>query len=166
MTVARADLVDTDVTRYYHCISRCVRRAFLCGEGYEHRKQWIEDRLERLAECFAISVCGFAVMDNHLHVLVRLDPDAASDWSDEDVVRRWVRVYPPKTRTGDEVEVNQAWIDHQVKDAKGVARMRERLVSLGWFMKALKEPLARLANKEDDCKGTFWESCYKSIAIL
>ncbi|MCP4304754.1 MAG: hypothetical protein GY788_07730, partial [bacterium] len=105
-------------------------------------------------------------MDNHLHVLVRLDPDAASDWSDEDVVRRWVRVYPPKTRTGDEVEVNQAWIDHQVKDAKGVARMRERLISLGWFMKALKEPLARLANKEDDCKGTFWESRYKSIAIL
>ena len=46
MTVARSQLVDTEVTRYYHCISRCVRRAFLCGEGFEHRKQWIEDRLE------------------------------------------------------------------------------------------------------------------------
>ena len=33
-------------------------------------------------------------------------------------------------------------------------------------MKALKERLARLANKEDRCKGTFWESRYKSIAIL
>jgi hypothetical protein len=33
-------------------------------------------------------------------------------------------------------------------------------------MKALKEPLARLANKEDNCKGTFWEARYKSIGIL
>ncbi|MCA9165656.1 MAG: hypothetical protein KDA62_21865, partial [Planctomycetales bacterium] len=64
MTVARGQLVDVGVTRYYHCVSRCVRRAFLCGEGFEHRKQWIEDRLELLAGNFAISVCGFAVMDN------------------------------------------------------------------------------------------------------
>ena len=166
MTVARSDLVDVDVTRYYHCLSRCVRRARLCGEGYEHRKQWIEDRLECLAQCFAISVCGFAVMDNHLHVLVRLDPEAANDWSDQEVVRRWSRVYPPKTRKGQEIEINQTWIDHQRKDQTKVARMRERLTSLGWFMKALKEPLARMANKEDGSKGTFWEGRYKSIAIL
>ena len=66
MTVARKSLVDVSLTRYYHCISRCVRGAFLCGEGFEHRKQWIEDRLEVLAAQFAVSVCGFAVMDNHL----------------------------------------------------------------------------------------------------
>jgi hypothetical protein len=92
MTMARKLLVDVGVTRYYHCISRCVRRAFLCGEGFEHRKQWIEDRLELLAECFAVSVCGFAVMDNNLHVLARLDPNDAKEWSDEEVVRRWVVV--------------------------------------------------------------------------
>ncbi len=166
MTVARSQLVDPEVTRYYHCISRCVRRAMLCGEGFEHRKQWIEDRLELLAECFAVSVCGFAVMDNHLHVLVRLDDEEVRAWSDEDVVRHWIRVYPPKTLKGDVIEINQAWIDHQLKDKKKVTSMRERLDSLGWFMKALKEPLARLANKEDGCKGTFWESRYKSIAIL
>ena len=166
MTVARSLLVDSQLTRYYHCISRCVRRAFLCGEGYEHRKQWIEARLELLAKNFAVSVCGFAVMDNHLHVLARLDADDAKQWSDEDVVRRWVAVYPPKTLKGEVIEINQAWIDHQLKDEKRVVAMRKRLSSLGWFMKALKEPLARLANKEDDCKGTFWESRYKSIAIL
>ena len=125
MTMARSQLVDLNVTRYYHCISRCVRRAFLCGEGYEHRKQWIEDRLEHLVHCFAVSVCGFAVMDNHLHVLVRLDPDVANNWSDEEVVRRWVRVYPPKNRFGQEIEVNQTWVDHEMKNERKVTRTRE-----------------------------------------
>ena len=162
MTVARSKLVDTSVSRYYHCISRCVRRAFLCGERMEHRKQWIEDRLELLASSFGISVCGFSVMDNHLHILCRLDADVATKWSDEEVVRRWIKVYPPKLADGTEIEINQAWIDHQLKDTKRIAVMRQRLADLGWFMKSLKEPLARLANKEDDCKGTFWESINRS----
>ena len=166
MTVARSQLVDVSVTRYYHCISRCVRRAFLCGEGFEHRKQWIEDRLEKLSRCFAVSVCGFAVMDNHLHVLLRLDADEASSWSAEEVIRRWIVAYPPKPAKAEEFEITQAWIDDQAKDERRVELLRERLASLGWFMKALKEPLARMANKEDECKGTFWESRYKSIAIL
>jgi len=166
MTVARSQLVDVNVTRYYHCIARCVRRVYLCGEGFEHRKQWIEDCLEILSRCFAVSVCGFAVMDNQLHVLVRLDADDASPWSAEEVIRRWIMGYPPKTAQGEEIEITQAWIDQHAKDEKRVELLRERLASLGWFMKALKEPLARRANKEDECKGTFWESRYKSIAIL
>jgi len=122
--------------------------------------------LETLSTCFAVSVCGFAVMDNHLHVLVRLDGDQVKSWSAEEVIRRWIVAYPPKTANGEEIEISQAWIEHQASDEKRVELLRERLANLGWFMKALKEPLARMANKEDDCKGTFWESRYKSIAIL
>ncbi len=166
MTMARSQLVDLEVTRYYHCISRCVRRAMLCGEGFGHRKQWIEQRLERLAGNFAISVCGFAVMDNHLHVLVRLDPGLSSVWGAEEVIRRWMAVYPPRTLNLEDSGAVDSWIDQQLKDRKRVEKLRERLQNLGWFMKALKEPLARMANQEDDCKGTFWESRYKSIAIL
>jgi REP element-mobilizing transposase RayT len=166
MTVARNQLVDVNVTRYYHCISRCTRKARLLGEGSEHRKQWIEDRLQTLADAFAVSVCGFAVMDNHLHVLVRLDPGAANDWSAEDVVRRWLLAYPPKSADGQVLEVTQAWIKDLASDKQRVDVLRSRLSNLGWFMKALKEPLARMANKEDDCKGTFWEPRFKSIAIL
>ena len=166
MTMPRQQLVDVAVTRYYHCISRCVRRAFLCGEGVTHRKAWIEARLEVLAKHFAISVCGFAILDNHLHVLCRLDPGIADGWSDEDVVRRWIAVYRPSCLDVDNPAAVQAWIDQQCQDTARVARYRARLQDLGWFMKALKEPLARLANKEDDCKGTFWEARYKSIAIL
>ena len=156
MTTARGQLVDVTVTRYYHCISRCVRRAMLCGDGFEHRKQWIEDRLELLAGWFSVSVCGFSVMDNHLHALVRLDPEEAEGWSNEDVVRRWITVYPPKSSKGKAIDVTQAWIDHQTKDTNRISQWRKRLADLGWFMKALKEPLARIANKEDDCRGTFW----------
>jgi REP element-mobilizing transposase RayT len=166
MTMPRRQLVDVAVTRYYHCISRCVRRAFLCGEGVTHRKAWIEARLEVLARHFAVSVCGFAILDNHLHVLCRLDPGIADGWSNEEVVRRWIAVYRPSCLDVDNPATVQAWIDHQCQDTARVARYRERLQDLGWFMKALKEPLARLANKEDDCKGTFWEARYKSIAIL
>jgi REP element-mobilizing transposase RayT len=166
MTMPRRLLVDVDVTRYYHCISRCVRRAFLCGEGFEHRKAWIEARLELLAGHFALSVCGFAILDNHLHVLCRLDPDVAAGWSDEEVVRRWIAIYTPYGLNRDDPVSVQTWVDHQCQDVDRVARYRERLQNMGWFMKALKEPLARLANREEHCTGTFWEARYKSIAVL
>jgi len=51
-------------------------------------------------------------MDNHPHVLVRLDADAAKAWSADKLVRRWIEVYPRKSATGEEIEVLQAWIDH------------------------------------------------------
>ena len=110
-----------------------------------------EDRLELLAENFAVSVCGFSLMDNHLHVLVRLDPGVADGWSDEEVVRRWIAVYPPRTLDVDDLDTVRMWVEHERQDAKKVAAYRQRLQDLGWFMKSLKEPLARLANKEDDC---------------
>ena len=81
MAIARAHLIDPAVTRWYHCVTRCVRRAFLLGEGASDRKLWIDRRLEELAQIFSIAVGGFSVMDNHLHVLVRLDPEVAAGWS-------------------------------------------------------------------------------------
>ena len=98
MTIARSKLVDVAVTRWYHCISRCVRRAFLLGEGVRagERKDWIENRLKELDAIFAVSVGGFSIMDNHLHLLLRVDPETARSWSAEDVVRRWFQLYPPR----------------------------------------------------------------------
>ena len=65
MTMARAHLVDATLTRWYHCVTRCVRRAFLLGEGEFDRKEWIENRTEELSKIFAVSVGGFSVLDNH-----------------------------------------------------------------------------------------------------
>src|SRR6516162_8783880 len=96
MTMARSRLVDVSITRWYHCVTRCVRRAFLLSEGDTDRKQWIETRLEVLSQAFSIAVGGFSILDNHLHVLVRLDPDVAASWSDEEVARRWATLFPPR----------------------------------------------------------------------
>jgi len=59
MTTARSQLVDPASPGFYHCISRCVRRAWLCGvdaysgRSFEHRRGWVEERLHELAEIFA-----------------------------------------------------------------------------------------------------------------
>ena len=166
MTIARSHLVDASVTRWYHCVTRCVRRAFLLAEGEFNRKEWIEHRLQELAEIFAVSVGGFSVMDNHLHVLLRLDPDVATGWSDEDVIRRWGSLFPPRDKSRQPLPVTREWVEWRLQDAKWVATARERLKSLSWFMKCLKEPLARLANRQDKARGAFFEERFKSIAIL
>ena len=62
MAMARAKLVDVTVTRWYHCVTRCVRKAFLLGEGDHNRKEWLEKRLEELSEIFAVAVGGFSVI--------------------------------------------------------------------------------------------------------
>ena len=99
MTMARSRLVDPSVTRWYHCMTRCVGGADLFAKAPDDRQAWIEHRLQELAQIFAVGVGGFSVMDNHLHVLLRLDPDVASGWSDEEVVRRWERLVPPRDKS-------------------------------------------------------------------
>jgi hypothetical protein len=166
MTMARVHLVDPSVTRWYHCVTRCVRRAFLLAEGALDRKQWIENRLEELAQIFSISVAGFSVLDNHLHVLARLDPEVAGGWSDEEIARRWGRLFPPRNAARQALPVTDEWVKGRLQDAAWVAKTRQRLGSLSWFMKCLKEPLARMANRHDQVRGAFFESRFKSIAIL
>jgi Transposase IS200 like len=165
MTIARAQLVDVSLARWYHCITRCVRRAFLLGEGDDNRKEWLEKRLQELAEIFAVAVGGFSVMDNHLHLLVRLDPAVGQAWSDEEVVRRWGRLFPPRDKVRQPIPVTEHWVQWRLKEAQWVATARGRLQSLSWFMKCLKEPLSRLANRQDGTRGTFFEGRFKSVAV-
>jgi len=101
MPTPRNRLISQDNTPYYHCVSRCVRRAFLCGEAqltgisYEHRRQWVEQHLQQLAAVFAIDhLCAYAVMHNHYHVVLRVDRDQANAWSEDEVVARWQRPVP------------------------------------------------------------------------
>ncbi len=95
MTVARKYQISLEATPYYHCVSRCVRRAFLCGtdeytgKTYEHRKAWVEERLLQLSASFAINICAYAVMSNHYHLVCHIDKAKALSWSRDEVIERW-----------------------------------------------------------------------------
>ena len=96
----RAEVVVEDEVGVYHCIQRVVRRAFLCGvdpftgNSFDHRREWIRDRLESLAGLFGVEIAAFAVMSNHVHVILRNRPDVVAVWSNEDVARRWLALFP------------------------------------------------------------------------
>ena len=90
MTQSRSKQVSLQDTRYYHLISRCVRRAYLCGvdsysqQNFEHRRQWMVDRIRFLSSVFAIDVAAYAVMSNHYHLVIYVDESEAKAWSDDE----------------------------------------------------------------------------------
>ena len=172
MTQARKRLISIDDTPYYHCIGRCVRRAFLCGtdefsgQNFEHRRQWVVDRLKHLTQLFAIDVCSYAVMSNHYHVVLKLNPTSANDWSDRAIVERWEQLFCGNEHTRAYLS-DEALTEHN-KDylAVHIPIWRERLTNISWFMRCLNEHIARKANYEDNCTGRFWEGRFKSQALL
>ncbi len=172
MTRPRSQIVSLDETPYYHCVSRCVRRAWLCGEdsysgkNFDHRKPWLLQRLALLAEVFAIDITAYAVMSNHYHVVLHVDRAAAETWDRDEVVRRWLCLHK-----GDPLVQRHLRGELRLEDEFRqlnllVKTWRERLTSVSWFMRSMNEYIARRANREDDCTGRFWEGRFKSRALL
>ena len=172
MTQARSKQVSLQDTCYYHLISRCVRRAYLCGEdshtkqSYEHRRQWMVDRIRFLTAVFAIDVAAYAVMSNHYHLVVYIDESEALAWSEEEVCQRWQQLY----HTHPLVErLQKGQSSCQAEEDKAhhiINEWRSRLSDLSWLMRNVNEHIARKANAEDNCKGRFWEGRFKSQALL
>ena len=147
---ARGQIVVEDQVGVYHCIARCVRRAFLCGidpytgKDYSHRKEWILDRMRELAGLFAIEVCGYSVMSNHFHLVLRKRPDIVEQWPVDEIALRWCRVFPPRDdATGEPVEPGEHDLAMITANSEKLAERRKRLASLSWFMRCLCETIAR-----------------------
>ncbi len=173
MTQPRSTLVSLDDTPWYHVVSRCVRRAFLCGHdahtgrSFEHRRGWIADRIKQLASVFAIDIAAYAVMSNHFHIVVRVDDTRAQGLGRDEVLSRWTQLFAGPTlvqryladaeRLGQaELELVDAWAE----------TYRSRLADLSWFMRVLNESIARQANAEDGVTGRFSEDRFKSQALF
>jgi hypothetical protein len=167
MTSPRRDIVDPDAVAIYHCIARCVRRAFLCGNdfyskrSYEHRRLWIRERLAFLVSVFSIELITYAVMSNHLHSLIQTRPDLAREWSAHEVAYRWLKLFPKKKSLDPRGEPAEHEIKKIASDPKLVEKYRARLSSVSWFNRCLNENIAVRANREDECTGRFWEGRFK-----
>ena len=172
MTRPRSELISLADTPYYHCIARCVRRAFLCGDdhysgrNFDHRKQWLVDRIAMLEAVFAIDIAAYAVMSNHYHLVLHVDSNRAQSWSDDEVIQRWLSLYkgPPLIHR---YLKNKTLLAAEMRAVNDITNeWRQRLGSISWFMSKLNEHIAREANKEDNCSGRFWEGRFKSQALL
>jgi len=171
MATARQRSIHLESTPYYHVVSRCVLRSFLCGEdpitgkNFDHRKQWLVDRIKTLGDIFSINICAYAAMSNHYHLVLHVDLDQAKQWTDRDVIQRWGTLF---TKSVAALVVDGQSLTPRQKEAVDlqVNTWRERLSDISWFMRCINEPLARLANKEDHCTGRFWEGRFKSQALL
>ena len=152
-------------------MGQALRRAFLCGvdsysgQSYEHRRQWIVDRIRLLSSLFAIDVCAYAVMNNHYHLVLKLCPEQIDGLADNDVMDRWCALFKgplliQRYRDGEDLKPFER---NAVSDI--VNLWRSKLASISWFMRCLNQPIARQANLEDKCTGKFWESRFSSQAL-
>lgn len=164
--------VSLDATPYYHCMSRCVRRAFLCGkdsvtgQDYEHRRGWIEQRILKLGQLFCIDVCAYAVMSNHFHVVLHINTERVNQLSTREIHEHWSSLF-----IGNQLSArflrNEPMCDAELEVIETLATTwKARLIDISWFMRVLNEGIAREANFEDQCTGRFWEGRFKSQALL
>lgn len=171
--VKRTEMCAEDEIQAFHLINRCVRRTYLCGKDrrsgrdYSHRKEWIRERLEELAGIFAVDVLGFAVLSNHMHVVVRTRPDIMKVWSDDEVALRWWRLFPQRrSENGSPSEPTEFELNTLRNDTNGLREKRRRLKDISWFMRCLAEPIARRGNKDDNVTGRFWEGRFRAQVLL
>jgi hypothetical protein len=204
MAIPRHQLVDDSVSGIYHCVSRCVRQAYLLawekssvalddsGSGAaahehglagdeseacettiivdDHRREWILRRIQHLSEVFAIDCISAAVMSNHMHLLLRTLPEVVQQWSDAEVAYRWLLLHPAQDIKNLRFrepghKLCEEWESFLLPSREAVAEWRKRMSSLSWYMKELKEPIAKAANREDEVTGAFWEERFKSYRV-
>lgn len=149
-----------------------MRRAFLCGrdtysgQDFEHRRQWLLDRLAAQADAFAIEICAYAVMSNHYHLVLRIDESRTKAWSDAEVIRRWTLLFKGPILI-QHWQAGKVLSPAQCETVADIAAVwRRRLADISWYMRCLNEYIARRANAEDHCTGRFWEGRFKSQALL
>jgi len=166
----RRNQISLEATPYYHLVSRCVRRQFLCGkdsltgQDYSHRREWIKARLAHLVDVFAIDLCAYAVLSNHYHLVVRVNESEARALQPREVIKRWLRVFRGPAWMHEFVNAGESATPHPAMRLV-IEGYRSRLMSIPWFMRCLNEPIARRANPEDGVTGHFWQGRYRSQAL-
>ena len=168
----RGELFSSDEVCIVHVTQRCVRRAFLAGEdpvtgeSFEFRRDWIRRRLELLSAVHGIDVLSYAILSNHIHVILRTRPDVVETWSDKEVAENWLKVYPGRRIDEHLGDPTREEVERLANDSERLLEIRRRLSDVSWFMKSLSEPIARLANKQDGCTGRFWEGRFRAQRIV
>jgi hypothetical protein len=168
----RSEIFDPQEIAIVHTVQRCVRRAYLAGKdavsgkNHEPRREWIRRRLEVLASVFGIDILSYAILSNHMHLVLRTRPDVVQTWSDHEVALRWLKLFPGRRLDEYLGLPTENDIATLARDSKRLKKIRLRLSDISWFMRSASEPIARMANREDQCTGRFWEGRFRAQRIV
>ena len=114
-----------------------------------------------------IDLLAYAVMGNHVHLVVRLRPDVVAGWDQFQVARHALAILPVRSGPGlVPLAVTAAVLERYAGNETWLAQQRQRLSSPSWLLRLVKQEIARRAKLEDGCTGHFWESRFTSVALL
>jgi putative transposase len=165
MTKPRNLLMPPGSMGTFHVVSRCVRREFLLER--EGRRERLAQGLARWLPHVGVDLQAYALMSNHIHLVLRLRPDRVATWDDATLARHALSVMPARSGLDRApLPLSPEVVARHAGNAAWVAQQRERLGSASWLLRLVKQEMALLANRQEGCSGHFWESRYHCVALL
>ncbi|NCD34584.1 MAG: hypothetical protein EOL87_14360 [Spartobacteria bacterium] len=160
----RQKRIKKDRLAYYHCMSRIVGREMLLGV---REKEYMRRLIRRVEGFTGVHVLTYAVMTNHIHLLLEEpERDAVQLIPDDELVKRLAFLYTEAEV--DEIRVRWAeWelagLVEMVKDDK--QRYLIRMHDISEFMKQLKQRFSCWYNRQNGRHGTLWDHRFKSVLV-
>ncbi|MBB6442611.1 hypothetical protein [Phycisphaera mikurensis] len=156
--------------------SRCTRQLAMLRKGGGEggavfaepdglRKEMLLAKLETLTRVMAVQVVAFALMDNHVHKLLRVDHELAASWSDEEVLRRWWALHPLRNGYNQPREAKEEEVAEKLADEEFLSDIRAKLVCLSHFVKCFKQHAAEQINKLEKTSGPVWAGRFHSVLV-
>ncbi len=170
MPYPRSKIISKTIDGHYHLTSRCVRGAYLLNpdntKEHKRRKKWIINKMIFLSQIFYIGIDAFAIMDNHMHVVVETKYLEADSADAEDIAFRWLYLHPKKRdKKGLPIPPSRDEIKKFIKNSEEIEAVRAKLRDLSYYMKELNQTIAKKINKEDETMGRFWQGRFNSIYL-
>lgn len=156
------NMIKTDGEAYYHVVSRIANSAFLLRDA--ERKRHLLDMLRRAAEFSGVDVATYAIMDNHVHICVRVPK--RRDVDEGEVLRRVGVLYGKRRRESLEQEFDALRAARRTDEIEAVlGRLRARMGDLSEFMKTFKQRVSQWYNGKFGHEGTLWGGRFKSVLV-
>ena len=148
---------------YYHLVSRACNRLFLFAESAPKDK--LMELARRAAEFSGVKLEAVVVMDNHFHILCRVERGGAAVPTDE-ILRR-VGVLKGERAAA---ELAERWSGLAAAGFTATLeaeadRYRARMNDISGFMKTMKELFAVWYNREYNYCGSVWSGAFKSTMV-
>ena len=153
--------LKNDGEGFYHVGTRCVGRAMMFADD---DKTHIVDQILRMAEFCGMEINTYAVMTNHIHILLHVLPER--ELTDDELVARVAALYG-RDRAED---CRVTWAAYRRNGSEAALRRLDeergaflrRMGDLSKYMKELKQWISRDYNKKVGRVGTLWEDSFWS----